>query len=185
MYTADYKMSEIENLILLSRSGDDDAFTSIVSLYTPMLEHVAHSFSLDLDEVFTEACLALLRAVKTYKIGNGSVTFGLYAQICVNNAMKDYLRSANGRADTLHESVVVELASDEDIAEELVRREESELLRAAAGRILSDYEYSVLMRWLGGATTADIASELGTTAKSVDNAKARIQKKLRDGLLPS
>lgn len=185
MYTADNKMEEIGNLIRLSRDGDDDAFTSLVSLYTPMLEHVAHRFSLDFDEVFSEMCLALFRAVKTYKLDSTSVTFGLYAQICVTNAMKDYCSGRDNRSSELGESYLDEVASEIDVAEELVRREESELLRSAAKRLLSDYEYSILIKWLGGAKTADIARELDTTAKSVDNAKARIQKKLREGFLPS
>ena len=50
----------------------------------------------------------------------------------------------------------------------------------SAEKILSEYEYSVLMYHIRGYRTADIAKRLLRPAKSVDNAKARIFKRLRD-----
>ena len=79
---------------------------------------------------------------------------------------------------------VEDIAADGDIASALIREEENESFRRDAREILSEYEYSVLIRWLSDDKTADIASALGVSAKSVDNAKARILKKLRDGLRP-
>ena len=98
--------------------------------------------------------------------------------------MLDIAKQQRRDADAISDSDVEEIANEDDLTEEIIRREEGESLRRDAREILSGYEYDVLVRWLGGDKTADIAKALGVSAKSVDNAKARILKKLRDGLKP-
>ena len=66
----------------------------------------------------------------------------------------------------------------------LLMREESESIRTQAREILSDYEYRVFGLWLLGLSASDIAREIGTDAKSIENAKARMMKKLRASLNP-
>lgn len=177
-------MTDIIDLILKVREGDDDAFADIVTLYTPMLESVSHKFSYDYDEVFGDLCMALYRAATSYDVGQTEVTFGLYSRICVERAMLDLSRRAHSERCVDEDKNVEEIAVDGDIDSALIREEENESFRRDAREILSEYEYSVLIRWLSDDKTADIASALGVSAKSVDNAKARILKKLRDGLRP-
>ncbi|MBR7116366.1 MAG: sigma-70 family RNA polymerase sigma factor [Clostridia bacterium] len=177
-------MSDIIDLIIKAREGDDDAFADIVSLYSPMLENVCHKFSFDYDEVFGDLCMALYRAASSYDIGQSEVTFGLYSRICVERAMLDMSRRTRNERCLDEDRDVEDIAADGDIASALIREEENESFRRDAREILSEYEYSVLIRWLSDDKTADIASALGVSAKSVDNAKARILKKLRDGLRP-
>ena len=177
-------MQEVVSLVLRARGGDEDAFADIVEMYTPMLQSVAHKYALDFDEVFSELCMALYRAVGSFDVEQSGVTFGLYAQICAGRAMSDAAKQHRRDTDARLDSDVEAIAEDVDVAGELIRREENEAFRRDARGLLSEYEYTVLLRWLGGDKTADIADLLGVSAKSVDNAKARILKKLRDGLRP-
>lgn len=176
-------MEDVLSLILKSREGDECAFTDIVALYTPMLQRVAGRYSLDFDEVFSELCMSLYRAVKTYDITQSEVTFGLYAQICAARSMCDLLRENN--KNSLGDGTDIDSITEEaDVADGLIQKEEGEALRRDARRLLSEYEYSVLLKWLGGDKVADIAIALSVSTKSVENAKARIIKKLRSGLRP-
>ena len=177
-------MSDIKNLIKSFKEGDESAFADIVSLYTPMMQSVANKSGVDFDEVFSDACMALYRATVTYDTEQSGVTFGLYAKICVNRSICDYIRRESGDSHIDDGVNVEDVADAEDAADELLRREERENFRRDARGILSEYEYRVLLMWLGGEKTADIASSLDVSAKSVDNAKNRILKKLRDGLKP-
>ena len=177
-------MEEVLSLISKARGGDEDAFADLVALYTPMMQHTARRYSFDFDEVFTELCMSLFRAVKTYDGSQSDVTFGLYAQICAARAMCDLARKGQGADRIDADADVEQIASDADLADELIRKEANEAFRRDARGLLSEYEYSVLIKWLGGDKTADIADALSVSAKSVDNAKARILKKLRDGLRP-
>ena len=177
-------MEDIISLISKARGGDEDAFSDIVELYTPMLQRVAHKYSVDFDEVFSELCMSLYRAVRTYEVAQSEVTFGLYAQICADRSVCDISR-AKRKAEWLESDADVdEIAECGDVASDLIRKEQNEAFRRDARGLLSSYEYSVLIKWLGGDKTADIARALDVSAKSVDNAKARILKKLRDGLRP-
>lgn len=172
-------MADIHLLISRYKEGDKDSFLEIAAQYTPMIESVARRLSLEPEDILSDALMALYRAVMTFDTEQTKVTFGLYAQICVTNALHDYLRQMSKSGTISDDADVDNIASDGDIAEELVRREESELLYKSAKRILSDYEYKVMIMWLGGAAAADIARELSVSTKSVENAKARIFKKLR------
>lgn len=177
-------MADIIRLILKIRSGDDNAFSELVSLYTPMMQSAVGKYRLDFDECFSDLCMALYRAVRSYDIEQSEVTFGLFAKICIVRAVSDILR--RDRSDCILESDadVDAIAVDGGVENDLIKREEREAFRRDARHLLSEYEYGVLLRWLAGDKTADIAESLGVSAKSVDNAKARIQKKLREGLRP-
>lgn len=179
-------MEDIILLIKRARTADQEAFAEIVSLYTPMLQHVACKYSLDFDEVFSELCMSVFRAVKSFDIAQGEVTFGLFAQICADRAACDISRKkrTTERIECDPDADVEDIAEAGDVADDLIRKERNEAFRRDARELLSAYEYSVLLKWLGGDKTADIAASLSTTPKSVDNAKARILKKLRDGLCP-
>ena len=174
---------DLRNLITDARGGDESAFEAIVSLYTPMLEGVALSLNLDIEEVFSDSCMALFSAVKSYDLTQDDVTFGLYAKICVRNRLYDYISRERSSEIPLSDIDVIARAGDTvDVGEEVLREEERTAFHESCKCILSDFEYLVLKKWLLLDKTAEIARDLGTSSKSIDNAKARIIKKLRRGL---
>ena len=177
-----YAKIGINDLILLCRKRDDDAFDELVRRYSPMIHKVVSGFnssSIDADELFAEGCVALHIAAQRFDIYQDEVTFGLYARICVRNRLVDMLRrSENEQSIT---DVDVEQVTDEDSVEErLVDKETFDRLLASAKGVLSDYEYRVLLLHIQGYKTAQIATMLGKSAKSVDNAKSRLFRRLRD-----
>ncbi len=174
--------SALTELIMRCRAGDDDAFAALVSAYTPLITGVIERLSLSVDDCFNEACLGLYRAALSYNVEQDGVTFGLYARICITRRLYDHKRSDEAHASRMCDLDVDTIAVSDGIISRLEREEEREEFRSQARRILSDYEYRVFLLWLSGYKTAAIAELLKTDAKSVDNAKARIIRKLRDGL---
>ncbi len=178
---------QINDLIARSRAGDDDAFSTLVTRYKPMLTAAAVRFGLSPEEYFSEACVGLYRAILTYDLSKSEVTFGLYAKICVTRRLSDALRREKATSDriTIIDGVDVDsIAVSDRTLMTLIDREERESFRTEAKRILSDYEYRVLGLWLSGLSVSDIGEELHTDSKSVENAKGRIIKKLRAALNP-
>ena len=176
--------TELEELIRLSRDKSDAAFSELVRRYTPMMRGVVSGFSsspFDYNELFSEACVALHSAVNRYDLEQSEVTFGLYARICVYNRIVDLIRR-----DEANRSIVssdVDLALEGDNAESgLLAREAFEKAMECAKSTLSDYEYRVFILHIQGYKTAAIAKMLSRNAKSVDNAKSRIFKRLREVL---
>lgn len=178
-----YKIFGVNELILLAREHDEEAFSELVERYTPMINKVICSFScndVSGTELFSEACVGLHSAVQKYDLSQEKVTFGLYARVCVYNAVVDCVRRSAG-SDFISEDAdtIDNLPDGSSIENRIAAKESLEFLLKSAHRILSEYEYSVLMYHIQGYRTADIAKKLSRPAKSVDNAKARIFKRLR------
>ena len=175
---------KIEPLIIRCRAGDDEAFEELVTMYRPMIDSVIRRFSLNVDETFSEACMGFYRAVSSYSLEQSEVTFGLYSKICVERCIINMIRR-EGRdpAGYIDSDVDVDkIAVSDGIQAMLEHREQMAHFLKIARSTLSDFEYEVYRLWMLGYKTADIADSLGTSAKSVDNAKNRMLAKLRRSL---
>lgn len=176
-----YKNEDICRLIALIREHDDEAFDELVHRYTPLIRKVIMSMdqsSYEYSELFSEGCVALHSAAQKYDLSQSEVTFGLYARICIRNRIVDLLRIAE--SDPAVTDLDIEQMSDDDsIDTRLAEREIFDSLLGSAKDLLSDYEYRVLLLHIQGYKTAAIASMLSRSAKSVDNAKSRLFKRLR------
>ena len=176
-----YENLDIDNLILKCRDRDEDAFSELVKRYKPMMHKLAFDFSssgVDTEELISEGCIALHSAALGYDLTQHSVTFGLYARVCIHHRMVDLIRR---RQDSLRFiSEMPEDISDNGSTEsDLVARETFSMLIDGARNMLSAYEYRVLLLHIQGYKTAQIAKLLDRNAKSVDNAKSRIFRRLR------
>lgn len=173
---------EICELLLACRNHSDEAFDELVRRYTPMMRSVISQFastSYDFGELFSEACVALHIAAQKFNAEQQDVTFGLYARICVRNRIVDLLRLSEHDLDLADQDIDT-VGDDESALSRLVERERFEELLKSCRVLLSDYEYDVLMLHIQGYKTAAIAEMLSRTAKSVDNAKSRIFRRLRN-----
>jgi len=175
---------DIKALILAAREGSNSAFNTLLESYTPMILAAMKRLGIDADraEAFSEGCVGLYKAVKAFNTEQSNVTFGLYARICVARCLADYIRGRDRRGFTIVDKDVERLAVPGGIDAAVEAREEREEFLREARSLLSEYEYRVFCFCLRGYKTADIATRLGKTAKSVDNTKARMIRKLRDGL---
>ena len=134
------EFSELKGLILRCKANDDDAFSQLVSLYTPMINSTISKLSLEGDVYFSEACIALYKAVVSYDVEQVDVTFGLYASICVKHRLIDVARKDERYAKALSDVDVENIAVSDGIVSRLLKIEESESVRAQARELLSDYE---------------------------------------------
>ena len=176
-----YSDTDISDLLILCRQHDDEAFDELVRRYTPMMRKVIGGFSghsADYSELFSEACVALHVAAGRFDMTQSEVTFGLYARICVRNRIVDLLRAMDSDRNITDYDVEM-MTEGDNVESKIADREEFELILGSAKRLLSDYEYSVLLLHIQGYKTASIAKALGRTAKSVDNAKSRLFRRLR------
>ena len=171
----------ISELLLLVREGDELAFSELVERYTPMLNKVIslfHGSFVESGEAYNEAYTTLYRAAASYDLSKvDAVTFGLYARICIYRRLCDMVRKELPTDDSIDENVD---ESSVGIEDELVAKERMQRAMRAARELLSDYEYQVFSLYVMGYTTAEIAAELQKTAKSVDNAKNRLWRHLRE-----
>lgn len=181
--------AELDALLCDIRAGNHSAFARLAERYEGLLRHRASVFShhtQDADDAYQEACLALHRAALRYR-AQGQVTFGLYAKICIDNALKTKykrdVRAAGGIAGQRIDLVPFEEGrffayfSDPVIEEEKVE----ELLSLIRSE-LSAYERQVFDLYIQKLSSAEMASRLGRDEKSIKNAIGRLLSKLRKRL---
>ena len=174
--------ADVEKLVLECREHSDAAFAELVSRYTPLIRKMISDFSVDFaddDELFSEACIALHQAAMSYDLAQSEVTFGLYARVCIHRRLIDFRRRKRTHVDVLDLDDRV-IGTQQSPESTLLLRERFESVIKEARTMLSDYEYAVLLLHVQGYKTAAIAERLARTPKSVDNAKARLFRRLRE-----
>lgn len=173
---------EINTLITLAREGNENAFADLVAQYRPLLDSMAKSYkkkcSNELyseEDFIQESTLALYSAVRTYK-ESGGVTFGLYAKICVRNRLISLLRSASKKRDK------TDLPKNEhtEPLHRLLEAEGSKEIEKKIQAVLSDLEWSVFKLYVQKKSYSEMATILGRSVKTVDNAICRIKTKLKE-----
>ena len=173
---------ELNELILRVKNRDDNAFSELVSRYSPMMNKVISGFSGSLvshSEAFSEACVALHRAALSYDVTNVGVTFGLYARICVYRRLVD-LFSKTLKDDLTVDYDVDKIAVFNNPETRLVNIERMREYYSKARSILSAYEYEIFVLYVEGCDTKAMAQKLSKTVKSVENAKMRMFRRLRE-----
>ena len=187
------------SLLKRIRQSDESAFPLLVQMYDGMIESAVRSFSAsfeiiqgDADSMYgpedlrQDAMVALYRAAETYdeQEKGRKVSFGLYAKICVNNALISALRkfkSEKKRRETAIDADKREKASHDPLDSIISEENKGELLRQLSC-VLSGYEKKVFEYFIIGKTVHEIAERLGKDEKSVSNAVYRIKSKIK-GLL--
>ena len=197
---ADLREEDPEVLAALEavRRGDEQAFAALAGKYGAMTETAVRRFGesfsalgrsgasvYEADDLRQHAALALYRAAMTYDPGKGrGVTFGLYAKICVNNALISLLRKARSEASRRLKAEAGGSAGnpENDPLVLFLKSEDAAQLLERVRSVLAPREKQVFDRYMTGMSVGVIADELGRNPKSVSNALYRMKVKMK-GLL--
>ena len=170
----------IEAWIRSFRAGDPSAFARLYAAYQPMLHHAVSSHGLYredgegqsvADEAFHSALL--------HWDAEGDAGFGTYAKRCVENALKRFVRARAAEAPIVGVDVDT-IAAGGGAERRLLRRESEERTLTLVRSIASDEEYRVFYAILWcGESVAEYQRRSGKTRKQVENARARLLRKLK------
>ena len=181
------KECELDELLSLVRgsSCSDDAFAELLSRYMPLIKSRIARFSrsgIDHLEAMQEASIAIHSAAISYDPDRcKGVTFGLFADICIANKLRTMLtKQARISENEAQLADAERISSGVDLESFIATRDACERVMSIARSVLSNYEFEVFRLTFERYTTRDIAAVLGRSAKSVDNAKHRISKSLRE-----
>lgn len=179
---------EVKELILRVRDNDQDAFALLLEQYRPLIESSVYifssdpSFSLYKDDLLQEASVGFYNSILAYDLDQTGVEFGLFAKICIRNALVSQLRALKKCSTASMEDITEISATTLDIEDPLVRILEQERLKSlytAIRKSLSDLEYKIWQMHTAGWSASEMAQSLGTNEKSINNAVYRVRKKLR------
>ena len=182
---------EERELIRLAQGGDQSAMASLMVLYTPLVRRQASGVfcaGAEQEDLMQEGFLGLISAILTYD-GEKSAAFSSYAAVCIRRSVLTAVRSASRLKHLpLNQSVsmdseqfpeIANALGDEDPELKVIGRERLNQIGRFIGKELSSFEQSVLKAYLSGSAYEEIAQELHTSSKAVDNALQRVRRKLK------
>lgn len=172
------------------QSGDQSDFGRLLHLcaYVPenLLEEAA-KFGYDEEDVFQEAAVAVLRAIRSFDKNRGA-GFRTYCSACVKNHIISLLRSEGGaKGFAMADYLPIEelsLVSGSQPESDWIDKEAFSDLKKLMEKTLSPLEYAVLGLWLEGFSYESIGKKLCKNSGSVSNALSRARKKLRNKVFP-
>ena len=170
-------------------SGDENAFSEIVERYQPLVQSVSARFAASLgneenvllshQDFEQEALLALYRAVHTYERSQSAVSFGLYAKVCIRNALVSQMRKVRSKRRKQPATTDVNTRDVFVGAADRMVSDDALVLKEQIAEFLSPYEQRIFSMYVEGLSVKEIADSVGRSDKSVHNAIYRIRVKIR------
>jgi len=193
-----YEGMSDQDLVRQAQNGEESACQYLLYKYKSLVRTKVRSYFLmgaEKDDLLQIGMIGLWQAVVDYR-AEKEISFLSFARICIERHVITAIKTATRQKQApLNMSISLEYPSDDgesewNLAEILVsddavdpeelvlRREDSKHLREQLCRMLSDFEWRVLARYQVGKSYREIADELQCKTKSVDNALARIKRKV-------
>ena len=173
-----------EKLIEMIRGDVAETFSVLVSRYEEFLRFKVSKFNPEkaqYDDYMQEAILSFFTAVKTFD--ESKSLFCTYLNVCVTRALISLDRKTKRRkvGESVFEDELYQLpdGNDRDPLNLVEAQERVDTLVKDIRKMLSKFELKALILYLGGNSYECIATKLGTTTKSVDNAMQRVRFKLK------
>ena len=195
-----YENLSDEELITLLRDGDEKITDFLIEKYKDLVRKKAGSMFIlgaDKEDLLQEGMIGLYKAVRDYDSGRDA-SFFTFADLCVARQIYKAVEAGN-RKKHAPLNYYISIYSDEEDSdgnkenfnisllpvsgngpeEELIDKEETEILEQKISEALSDFERQVLNLKVTGMDYTEIARVLGRDEKSTDNALSRIKMKVR------
>ena len=199
MNISDYANYSDEELIELSRGGDNDALEALINRYVGLVRQKTFRFFLvgaDKEDLMQEGLIGLFKATRDYN-DSYNVPFKSFAETCIMRQIATAIKAATRlKHGPLNNSISLSqplFDDDEEAAalmdvicrdslpnpeEIIINKERCCIMGEKIQSLLSKFEKQVLGYYLEGRTYHDIALKLGKPQKAVDNALQRIKRKI-------
>ena len=201
----DYDNIKDEDLIEIIKLGDKQAFDYLISKYKELVNIKVSKYFIigaEKDDIVQEGLIGLFKAIKNYKPDMQN-SFRNFANMCIERQLITAIKTSNrqkhmplnsylslnisaydeeeGESDTslidIFNTTLIE-----DPLDTITKKEYYQNIENTIEKSLSDFEKKVLNKYINGKSYVEIAEDLDTPVKSIDNAIQRIRKKAAKGL---
>ncbi len=175
-------LPELPCLVKRAANGDEEAFAAVMRRMTPMIKAQIHRFQhigADEDDLAQECLVGLLTAVRHYRDDVGAA-FTTFACTCIHNRLVSMARRYGAklqRERPLESDSQVPDTNSSNPENRLLEQEGFSQLQAQLQQRLTPLEHAVLLARLSDQTYEQIATRLGVSKKTVDNAVQRLRRK--------
>ena len=195
--------SKDRNSIIKIRAGDSNELDNLIQRYQNFVYKKSAPYFLagaEKEDIVQEGMIGLYKAIKGFDLEK-DITFKYFADLCIKRqiitAIKTYNRqkhsplnsylSLNKSSDAddddreIIEKLDIEIIPDP--LEKITIKETYKKIENKMAELLSPFEQQVYYSYLSGYSYAQIAKNLGSHPKAVDNAIQRIKKKVDKHIL--
>ena len=201
----DYDNMTDEDLVKIIKSGDKSAFEYLLNKYKELVNIKVSKYYIvgaEKDDIVQEGLIGLFKAIKSYK-SDMKNSFKSFANMCIERQLITAIKSSNrqkhmplnsylslnisaydeedGKSDTPLIDVF-NTTLIEDPLDTITKKEYYKNIEETIDKSLSDFEKKVLNKYINGKSYIEIAEDLDTPVKYIDNAIQRIRKKAIKGL---
>ncbi len=194
------ELSDIE-LVKLAQSGSEAAIDVVFQRYERLIYLWTRPYFIqggDEDDLIQEGRIGLYKAIRDFQEGTSS--FWSFAKLCIIRSIISAIKCTTRQKhlplnsytslfkplyDSEGDRVLMEVLETTVVCDPEITIINRERLRNAQVRIreiLSRFEYDVFRLYVNGLSYREMAQELNTTTKSVDNALCRIKQKIESFL---
>jgi RNA polymerase sigma-70 factor (ECF subfamily) len=148
-------------LVCLSRDGDQEAFACLYDAYIERIYRYIYYRVADVEiaeDIASQVFLKAWEKLGTFQVGSTPFIAWLYR--IAHNAVIDYYRTrkVSLRLDDVSRA---EVSHEESIDERLDRQVEAQQLRDALKELTSEQQEVLMLKFIGGLSTLEIAHQLG------------------------
>ena len=194
-----------EELVIESRNGNGYAIEVLMERYRNFVRSKSRTYFLigaDKEDIIQEGMIGLYKSIRDFRI-DAQVTFKSFAELCITRQMITAIKKATRQKhiplnsyislnkpvyDNENEQILLERFAGRELLnpEEIVLDKERFFkLEGMLSKILSKLELKVLLKYLDGQSYTEIATSIGKSEKSIDNALQRIKKKIEKNIINS
>ena len=173
-----------EEIVARIQTGNFEDLQTVLDRYLPVILFYARQYrkEKDQEDAIQEATIALYSAIRRYDPDKSS--FRTFANLCIERSVLSGARCSLRKSKVPEELLAsldegIEIPDGNDPQEILLQKERYRDLTDQIRLELSGLEYAVLSSFLSGSRYQEIAKKLSISEKSVDNALARIRRKLK------
>ena len=208
----DYSELTDEEIVALAQQGDEDAVEYLLRKYQKLVYIWTRPYFLqgaEDDDLMQEGMIGLFKAIRDFSPGTSS--FWSFAKLCI---IRNIISAVKGTTRQKHiplnsytslykpiydadgDRTLMEVISNHNMDNPetiLIEKEHLQFVEDLIKQILSTFEHNVFQLYISGLSYKEMADELNTHTKSIDNALCRIKNKIEQkaklarkkyGLLP-
>lgn len=193
-----YENLEDEDIVEMARMGDCHALEYLMKKYKSFVKVKARAYYLvgaDKEDIVQEGMIGLYKATRDYRKDKLS-SFKAFAELCITRQIITAIKTATRQKhiplnsyvslnkpiyDENSDRTLLDVVSESNVTdpeEMIISSEELYSMESKIIELLSDLEWKVLVAYLDGKSYQEIAKELCTHVKSIDNALQRVKRKL-------
>lgn len=190
--TSDY------DIVNRAQRGEDSAAEFLLYKYRNLVRTKVKSYFLvgaEKEDLLQVGMIGLWQAIVDFR-SDRAISFPAFAKVCITRHIITAIKTATRQKQMpLNTSLSLESPSDDsssdwnlsdilpgsgtlDPEEMVLRHEDTKILHDTLQAVLSEFEWKVLSGYQMGKSYREIAAELRCKTKSVDNALARIKRKV-------